>query len=68
MNQTIELTLRVILGPIALVIGCLLIYRYDRPGFLFRPRWRDRLLYGLGILLLALGLGAFFLPVYYLAH
>jgi hypothetical protein len=58
-KQTTEIALRVICGPIFLLCGCLLIY-YVSPN-----SWRGRGLFALGVLLIGLGFGAFFLPVYY---
>src|SRR5579864_5838830 len=53
-KQAREITLRVIGGPIAILWGCILCYR--------ARRWFAG---AIGVILLAIGFGAFFLPVYW---
>jgi IS1 family transposase len=63
-KQAREIAFRVIFGPIAICIGCLLIY-YDsraRFGWNFFSIWFFRVL---SVILLGGGLGAFFLPIYW---
>jgi len=56
-----EIAVRVTLGPVFLLVGCLLIYYVDG-----RRSRLGRLLFSLlGLTLTGLGLGAFFLPVYW---
>ena len=64
-KQTTEIALRVILGPIFLCVGCLLIYCVNLSGGGRYRACRFLALYILGPLLVALGLGAFFLPIYW---
>jgi hypothetical protein len=59
-KQASEVVWRVTLGPIALALGCLLIYRCDR--YRRSLRW---LVYILGTVLIAGGLGAFCAPMYW---
>ena len=59
-NQMIEIVCRMVLGAILLSLGCWLAGRIDDGN-----RDRSRLLYGMSILLVVAGLGAFFLPVYW---
>jgi IS1 family transposase len=64
-KQAREIAFRVIGGPAALLLGCLLIYHVDLRGRRGWRRLRGWLLGGLGALLVGGGLGAFFLPVYW---
>lgn len=58
-NQSREIAFRFLFGPVALLIGCLLVY--NDAGRIGGITWRG----WLGGLLIFLGLGCFFLPVYY---
>jgi hypothetical protein len=60
-KQAREITLRVILGPIALGGGCLLLYYAGDD----RHRGRRWGYSGVGMVLVAAGLGGFFAPVYW---
>ena len=60
-KQTLEITIRMIMGPPLILIGCLLIYRCEG------RRWWS--LYNiLGFFALCIGFGAFSLPVYWQYH
>jgi IS1 family transposase len=63
-KQTREVALRVILGPIALYVGCFLFYYDDR---IRRGRFWVWLFRSLGVTFISAGWGAFTLPVYHLA-
>lgn len=61
-KQTREVVFRAVLGTIALGSGSLLIYYIDSYS---RHRLRTMALWVVGIILVAIGLGCFFLPVYW---
>jgi IS1 family transposase len=64
-KQSREIAWRLTCGPVALWLGCLLVYHVD---FKRSRGWRRIglcLLDVLGTILIAVGLGAFFLPVYW---
>jgi hypothetical protein len=60
-NQAREITGRLLVGPLALFMGCFLIYRADYD----RGRLRFYFIFVLGANLVGVGLGAFFLPIYW---